>query len=69
MMSFSLTPQQFHTLINAHKQARKNNNLIEMEAIEDKLTDLNFHFACGLIMAKKYEKAHNSIYNVNLRRC
>ena len=62
MMSFSLTPQQFHTLINAHKQARENNNLLEMEAVEDKLTDFNFHFACRLIMAKEYEKAHNSIY-------
>ena len=48
-------------LNNRHQEPRKNNDADTMEAIEYRLTDVNFHTECGLMMQGEYEKVENLI--------
>lgn len=43
-------------LAKQHRVARKKNDLRTMSKIEYRLTDINFHYECGLMSSGEYDK-------------
>ena len=44
-----------------HKNARAVGDRHTMEAIEYRLTDINFHYECGLMIEGKYDEVEKSL--------
>lgn len=59
--NYGLSDNMLKTLITQHKKARKENDDHIMELIEYRLTDINFHYECGLLSVGKYQEAYNSL--------
>jgi len=60
---YGISKATLKTLISKHKMARKNNNTHDMEAIEYRLTDINFHSECGMLSKGKYDEAYKTLEN------
>ena len=58
---YGITDSMLKTLITRHKKARANNDNHEMELIEYRLTDINFHSECGLLSKGKYDEAYKML--------
>lgn len=60
---WGLDHDEFEVLVAKHRAARDKGNQHEMEAIEYRLTDINFHTSCELLSEGKYQEAleHESI--------
>lgn len=58
---WGLYKKQLKQLIGAHKEARAEGDKHTMEAIEFRLTDINFHYECGLLMQGEYKEAFESL--------
>lgn len=56
--SYGLSKNQLVSLIRKHKKARAEEDTKTMESIEYRLTDINFHSECGLIMRGDYKEAN-----------
>ena len=54
---YGLSNGMLKTLINKHKAARSNNDEYAMKLVEYRLTDINFHSECGLLMKGNYKEA------------
>jgi len=54
---YGISQPSLQNLIKKHRAARNRNDLHTMEAIEYRLTDINFHSECGLIHKGLYEDA------------
>ena len=54
---YGLTPKELNRLIKQHKLARVVGDSRTMSMIEYRLTDINFHMECSLLIAGKYEEA------------
>ena len=48
-------------LNRSHKNARAVGDRHTMEAIEYRLTDINFHYECGLMIEGKYDEVEKSL--------
>lgn len=60
---YGLSCSMLKTLITKHKKARSESDLQTMEAIEYRLTDINFHSECSLLCRGNYEEAYNRLKN------
>ena len=58
---YCLTPDIVEDMNKRHQETRNRNDMNTMEAIEYRLTDINFHTECGLMMQGEYEKVENLI--------
>ncbi len=58
---YGLTYNQLLRLVNKHEKARKENDLYTMELIEYRLTDINFHYECGMLMDSNYKELRKEI--------
>ena len=58
---YSLYKHELAQMIRSHKNARAVGDKHTMEAIEYRLTDINFHYECGLLYAGEYDEAEKSL--------
>jgi len=59
--NYGISQSVLRNLIKNHKAARSKNDLHEMELIEYRLTDINFHSECGLISKGLYKEAFEMV--------
>ena len=59
--NYVITNGMLKMLISKHNKARKENNQYRMELIEYRLTDINFHYECGLLRKGDYKEAFNRL--------
>lgn len=60
---YGITLEELKSLFKRHQAARKRGDLHEMETIEYRLTDINFHHECGLLSSSQYERIIEVIEN------
>ena len=60
---YCLTPTMMKNLFHRHEAARKNGDLHTMELIEYRMTDINFHYECGLLCQGHYDKLDEVLRN------
>ena len=60
---YCLTPTLMQSLFHRHETARKKGDRHTMEAIEYRLTDINFHYECGLLSQGCYDKLDEVLRN------
>lgn len=53
---YCLSESMMKSLSKRHKKAREQGDTHEMELIEWRLTDINFHTECGLLASGQYDK-------------
>lgn len=58
---YVLYKKEMEKMIRDHKNARAVGDKHTMEAIEYRLTDINFHYECGLLHEGKYDEAEKSL--------
>ena len=58
---YMLYKVEMEQMIRNHKNARAVGYKHTMEAIEYRLTDINFHYECGLLHAGEYDEAEKSL--------
>ena len=58
---YMLYKVELEQMIRNHKNARAVGDKHTMEAIEYRLTDINFHYECGLLHEGKYDEAEKSL--------
>ena len=54
---YGLSHEELNKLIKQHKKARSQNDKRKISMIEYRLTDINFHSECGLLVNGKYDEA------------
>lgn len=54
---YGISHEELNKLIRQHKKARSQNDNRKMSMIEYRLTDINFHSECGLLIKGKYDEA------------
>ena len=54
---WGLGHDEFEVLVAKHRAARDKGDQHETEAIEYRLTDINFHTSCELLSKEKYQEA------------
>lgn len=54
---YGISHEELNKLIKQHKKARSQNDKRKMSMIEYRLTDINFHCECGLLIKGKYDEA------------
>jgi hypothetical protein len=60
---YALSRNMFKTLITKHKNAREIKDQHTMDLIEYRLTQINFHYGCGLLCTGKYDEAYEFLKN------
>lgn len=60
---YCLTPTLMQNLFHRHETARKKGDRHTMEAIEYRLTDINFHYECSLLSQGRYDKLDEVLRN------
>lgn len=60
---YCITLDQMKKYFKAHQHAREIDDKITMEKIEYHLTDINFHYECGLLISGQYDKLPEVIRN------
>ncbi len=60
---YCLTPTIMQSLFRRHEAARKKGDRHAMELIEYRLTDINFHYECGLLCQGRYDKLDEVLRN------
>ncbi|MBQ2996221.1 MAG: hypothetical protein IJE22_03170 [Oscillibacter sp.] len=60
---YGITLAEVKLLFERHQAARKRGDSHEMEKIEYRLTDINFHYECGLLSSGQYDKITEVIKN------
>lgn len=58
---YMLYKVEMEQMIRSHKNARAVGDKHTMEAIEYRLTDINFHYECGLLHEGKYDEAEKTL--------
>lgn len=59
--SWGITYRELKGLCTRHQNARKNNDIRTMEKIEYRLTDINFHWECGMMHQGKYAELREEL--------
>lgn len=60
---YCITLDQMKRYFKQHQHAREIDDKITMEKIEYHLTDINFHYECGLLISGQYDKLPEVIRN------
>ncbi len=60
---YSITRSQMKQFFKKHQHAREIGDKKTMEKIEYHLTDINFHYECGLLVSGQYDKLPEVIKN------
>ena len=58
---YGISYAQLKALCTRHEKARKINDIRTMEKIEYRLTDINFHYECGMMHHGEYEKLREEL--------
>ena len=61
--SYGITLGQMKRYFKQHQHAREIGDKKTMEKIEYHLTDINFHYECGLLISGQYDKLPEVIQN------
>lgn len=61
---WGIASEEYELLVADHANAKANNDMHEMEAIEYRLTDLNFHDEVKLLQEGLYYKANLAMWEV-----
>ena len=61
--SYGISKDELLRLCKKHQRARENFDVKTMAKIEYRLTDINFHYECGLLFAGRYEEAFKACEN------
>ena len=60
---YGITLSQMKQFFKKHQHAREIGDKTTMEKIEYYLTDINFHYECGLLISGQYDKLSEVIKN------
>ena len=61
--AYGITLEQMKQYFKKHQHAREIGDKKTMEKIEYHLTDINFHYECGLLISGQYDKLPEVIKN------
>ena len=61
--NYGMTRGALLTINNRHKLARQQDDTKKMQWYEYRLTDLNFHYECGLLQNSEYDALKNAYKN------
>ena len=60
---YGISKKQLASYGGIHRKARLSGDARKMEYVEYLLTDINFHYECGLLSSGNYEQFFNSLKN------
>ena len=60
---YGISKKQLAAYGGIHRKARAYNDIRKMEYVEYLLTDINFHYECGLLSSGNYEQFFNLLKN------